>query len=95
MQYGRVLYRLIREVFIADLALGPVHVLKADVSDDLYRIGLHQTEATKLGILFTSEGEDDELVAIPLTLLVEWKNSPPRFCMATETVADSANAALH
>ena len=33
MQYGRSLDRLIREVFIADLALGPMHILRADASD--------------------------------------------------------------
>ena len=33
MQYGRDLDRLIREVIIANPALGPVHVLKVDVSD--------------------------------------------------------------
>ena len=33
MQYGQALDRLIREVVIAEPALGPVHSLKADVSD--------------------------------------------------------------
>ena len=31
------------------------------------------------------------MVAIPLTLPMGWKNSPPLFCTATETVADLAN----
>ena len=34
------------------------------------------------------------MVAIPLTLPMGWKNSPPLFCTATETVADLANEAL-
>ena len=34
------------------------------------------------------------MVAIPLTLPMVWKNSPPLFCTATETVADLANEAL-
>ena len=34
------------------------------------------------------------MVAIPLMLTMVWKNSPPLFYMATETVADLANEAL-
>ena len=34
------------------------------------------------------------MVAIPLTLPMGWKNSPPLLCTATETVADLANEAL-
>ena len=34
------------------------------------------------------------MVAIPLTLPMGWKNSPPLFCTAMETVADLANKAL-
>ena len=34
------------------------------------------------------------MVAIPLTLPMGWKNYPPLFCMATETVADLANEDL-
>ena len=34
------------------------------------------------------------MVAIPLTLPMGWKNSPPLFCTSTETVADLDNEAL-
>ena len=40
MQYGRALQRLSREVHIAVLALGPLHTLKADVSESFYHIDL-------------------------------------------------------
>ena len=58
MQYGRYLERLIREVVISDPALVPMHILKADVSDSFYRIGLRTTDAHNLGIVFYSGGED-------------------------------------
>ena len=45
MQYGRVLERIIREVFISDPAMGPVHVLKSDGSDSFYRTGLHPMDS--------------------------------------------------
>ena len=35
------------------------------------------------------------MVAIPLTLPMGWKNFPPMFFTATETVVDLVNAALH
>ena len=93
MEYGRALERLIREVVIANPALGPVHVLKADFSEGFYRIVLCPTETHKLGLVFTSEGEGNEFVYIPLTLLME-KKSPPIFCTAMETVEDLENSAL-
>ena len=94
MQYGRALDRLIREIVYADPALGYVYLLKADVSGGFYHIGLHPEDAPKLGLIFPSDKEEEPMVAIPLTLPMGWKNSPPLFCTATETVADLANEAL-
>ena len=94
MQYGRSLERLVRGVVIANPALGAVHFLKACVSDVFYRIVLRLTDAPNLGLGFPLEGEYDKLVVIPLTLPMEWKNSRPIFCTATDTVADLENAAL-
>ena len=52
MRYGRDLDCLIREVIISDPELRPIHVLKEDVSDGFYCIGLRPTDAPKLGIVF-------------------------------------------
>ena len=79
IQYVWSLERLIRQVFVSDPALGPVHVLKADFCEVFYRIGSRSTDATKIGLVFFLEGEDKELAAIPLTLPMWWKNSPPIF----------------
>ena len=79
MQYGRALERLIREVVISDPELGPMHVLKADASDGFYRIGVRPTDDPKLVLVFPSEVEAEELVKMPLTLHMGWKNSPPIF----------------
>ena len=69
-------------------------MIKADVSDGFYRIGLRPSDAAKLGLVFPSEAGEEDLVVIPLTLPMGWNNSPPIFCTATETVADLANEAL-
>ena len=94
IQYGRALECLIREVVISDPELVPVHILKADFSEGFYLIGLRPTDATKPVLIFSSEGEDKELLAILITLPMGWKNSPPIFCTVTKTVVDLVNEAL-
>ena len=95
MQYGQALERLMMEVVISDPSLGPINVLKADVSDGFNRIGIHPTDTPKMGLVFPLEVEEKELVVIPLTSPpMGWKNLPPIFCMAMETVTDLSNAGL-
>ena len=94
MQYGRAIDRLICDIVYADPVLGYIYLLKADVSDGFYRIGIRPTDAPKLGLIFPSCKGEEQMVAIPLTLSMGWKNSPPLFCTATETVSDLANEAL-
>ena len=52
----------------ADLALGYVYLLKVDVSDGFYRIGLRPEDAPKLGLILPSGKEEEPMVDIPLTL---------------------------
>ena len=94
MQYGQALERIIREVVIADPALGPVYILKADVSDGFYLIALRPKDSPMPGLVFPLEGEYCELVAIMITLPMGWKKSQPIFCTETETMAYLANAFL-
>ena len=68
MQYGQALDRLIRKIVYADPAFGYVYLIKADVSDGFYRIGLRPQYAPKLGLIFPSGKEEEPMVAIPLTL---------------------------
>ena len=83
MQYGPCLDRLLREIVYADPKLGPVHMIKANVSNRFYRIGLRPSDAAKLGLVFPSEAGEEDLVAILLTLPIGWKNSPPIFFTET------------
>ena len=68
MQYGPALDCLIREIVYADPALGCVYLLKADVSDGFYRIGLRPEDAPKLGLIFPSGKEEEQMLAIHLAL---------------------------
>lgn len=92
MQFGRALERIIRDIVCADPSLGPIKLIKVDLADGFYRMTVAPTDVAKLGVLFPSLPGEPPLVAFPLALPMGWKNSPPLFCTATETVADIANA---
>ena len=91
MQFGHALDRILRELILADPALGPVQLLKLDISDGFYRIDLAIDDIPKLGVAFPTKPGEPKLVAFPLVLPMGWKNSPPIFSAATETIADLAN----
>ena len=95
MQYGRALERLIREVAIAVLALGPMHTLKEDVSDSFYHIDLRPTDAPKPGIIFLIRRRRQGVSSDTTNLPYGMENFPPIFCTAAETVVDLVNEALH
>ena len=79
------------EIVYANQKLGLVHMIKVDVGNGFYSIGFRPSDATKLGLVFPSEAGYKDLVAIPLTLPMVWKNLPPILCTPTETVADLDN----
>ena len=60
----------------------------------VYRIALNIDDIPKLGVVFPSPEDEEHLVTLPLVLPMGWKNSPPAFCAATETVVDLANDAV-
>ena len=45
MQYGRCLDCLLREIVYTNPKLGPVYMIKANVIDSFYRIGLRPSDA--------------------------------------------------
>ena len=91
MQFGHALDRILREILLADPKLGPVQMLKLDISDGFYRIDIAPDDIPKLGVVFPVKPGAEPLVAFPLVLPMGWKNSPPIFSAATETAADIAN----
>ena len=94
MQFGRALERFLRHILLADPQWGPVYMIKVDLSDGFYRVGLSPNDAPKLAMHFPTPRHHPRLVAIPLTLPMGWKNSPPIFSAVTETIADVANHRL-
>jgi hypothetical protein len=70
-------------------------MIKLDLSDGFYRIGLIVDDIPKLGVILPTLPGEEPLIAFPLVLPMGWKNSPPIFCTATETIADIANARIN
>ena len=94
MQFGHALDRILRQILLANPELGPVQLIKIDISDGFYRIGLRIDDIPKLGVIFPTRDGEEPLIALPLVLPMGWTNSPPIFSAATETSADLANFKL-
>jgi hypothetical protein len=69
-------------------------MIKLDISDGFYRIGLNIDDIPKLRVIFPTLPGDEPLITFPLVLPMGRTNSPPVFLTATETIADIANAQL-
>ena len=95
MQFGHALERILRQILLADPALGHIKLIKVDIADGFYRIALNIEDIPKLGVIFPTLPGQQRLVALPLVLPMGWKNSPPTFSTATETIADLANQQLN
>lgn len=91
MQFGRALERLIRSILLSNPRYGKVQLIKVDLADGFYRVWLAPRDAIKLAVVFPHTETEPELLAVPLTLPMGWKNSPPFFSTATETIADVTN----
>lgn len=95
MQFGKALQRILHKIHSANSRLGPVYLSKIDLADGFYRIGVRPSDIPSLAVLFPSRIGERQLVAFPLTLPMGWKESPPYFSAATETITDVANAHIH
>ena len=90
MQFGRALKRVLQRIYKANPKFGPVYLSKIDISDGFYRIAVRTEDAPKLAVLFPTREGEPPLVGIPLVLPMGWCESPPSFCVATETTCDEA-----
>ena len=91
MQFGHAIDRILCEILLADPNLGPIYLMKIDISDGFYRVNLNIDDMPKLGVIFPTAPGQEPLVALPLDLPMGWKNSPPVFSTVIDTIADIAN----
>ena len=66
MRFGHALDRLLHEILLADPTLGPIYILKLDISDGFYRINLAIEDIPRLGVVFPVADGEEPLVAFPL-----------------------------
>ena len=68
MQVGHALNRILREFILANSSLGPVPLLRLDISDGFYRVNLNIDDVPKRGVVFPAKPVEPPLVAFPLVL---------------------------
>ena len=81
-------------MYDADPCHRPIYMIKVDIADGFYGVGLAPEDVPSLGVCLLLGTERKTLVAPPLVLPTGWVESPSQFCAVTETVADLANTAL-
>jgi len=91
MQFGQALERILHKIGEANPHNGPVYLLKIDLANRFYQISLRPLNIPKLRVTFPNLLHEPKLMAFPVTLPMGWKNLPPIFCTAMETIADIAN----
>ena len=89
------LQRILRQSLTADLLLGPLHLSKVDLADSYMRLWVRMEVFPSVAFLFPKKTHiNSHLVGFCLFLPMEYVDSAPHFCMATETVADLVNKAI-
>ena len=94
MQFGHALQQILKRMYDADPRHGPIYMMKIDIADGFYGVGLAPENVPSLGVCLPPGTDGKTLVEFPLVLPMGWVESPPQFCAVTETVADLANTAL-
>jgi hypothetical protein len=68
MQFGWSLERILWEILSANPAHGPMQMIKLNISDGFYRIGLNIDDIPKLGVVFPTLPGDKPFITFPLVL---------------------------
>jgi hypothetical protein len=84
----------LQQIAYANPQHGPPLLLKFDLADEYYYVRLTPQAALELAVVLPLIPGHKHLVGIPLCLPMGWRNSPPFFCVFTETACDLANHAL-
>jgi hypothetical protein len=94
MQFGKAVEQLLQAAVQAYPKFGPLMQYKLNISDGFYRIALYTSGVQRLGVMLPDFPGLPPLVASPLVLPMGWTDSPPFFCLFTETICDLANEEL-
>jgi hypothetical protein len=91
MQFGHALQRILQCIAYCNPTFGPPLLTKLDLANGYYRILLIPDAILQLAVVLPSDGLQEALIGLPLSLPMGWSQSPPYFCAFTETCADMAN----
>ena len=91
MQFGRAVDCLFHTILTAQRRYGLVYAMKHDISDGYYWVFIQSLASLSLAVVLPVAPGEEPLIAIPLALPMGWSESPPYFCMLTETVTDLSN----
>jgi hypothetical protein len=94
MQFGKLLWLILSAIVRSNPRLGPVYLSKIDIADGFYRIWVQSADVPKLGVLLPAIEGQEKLIDFPLVLPIVWKESPPIFNSAAETITNLANVAI-
>lgn len=91
MQFGQTLHCILKQIQESNPRYSPISLLKIDIIDAFYWIGLNPTDVIYLRVLFPSKEGENQLIGIPLVLPMGRVESPPAFYAGTKPVANRAN----
>ena len=91
MQFGTALHCILQHIAYCNPKFGPPSLAKIDLADGYYRVALGASAMLTLAVVLPLDGNAEPLLGIPLSLPMGWCESPPFFCMFTETCADLTN----
>jgi hypothetical protein len=94
VQFDKALCCIMLEIVRSNPRLGPVYLSKVDIADGVYRIWVQAADIPNIGVLLPAEEGDEWSIGFTLVLPMDWKESPPIFTSATETITDLANVAI-
>ena len=84
MQFGHALQRILQRMYDADPRHGTIYMMRVDIADGFYRVGLAPEDVPSLGVCLHLGPDGKTMVAFPLVLPMGWVKSPPQFCSVTD-----------
>ena len=65
MQFGHAMQRILQRMYDTDPRHGPIYMMKVDIADGFYRVGLAQEDVPSLGVCLPPVPDGKTLVAFP------------------------------
>jgi hypothetical protein len=94
IQFDKALWCILSAIVQSNPRRGPVYLSKVDIADGFYCIWVQAVDVPELGVLLPAVAGQEHLIGFPLVMTIGWKESPPIFTSATETITNLANVAI-